>query len=108
VHNLYLANLAVKDRPVEPWAREFDAWVAKRLDPLDLPALLRYREEAPAAAMAVPTSEHFDPIFVVLGAAAPGERAVTLFEGFHYGNLGMRSFELLPAAHPQSTEEEST
>ena len=107
VHNLYLVNLADKDRPVDPWAREFDAWVAERLASFDLPALLRYREEAPAAAMAVPTTEHFDPLFVVLGAASPGERAQTLFEGFHYGNLGMRSFQLQPAAHPKSEKEKT-
>jgi 4,5-DOPA dioxygenase extradiol len=107
VHNLYLVNLADKDRAVDPWAREFDAWVAERLERLDLPALLRYRDEAPAAAMAVPTTEHFDPLFVVLGAASPGERVQTLFEGFHYGNLGMRSFQLQPAAHPKSEKEKS-
>ncbi len=105
VHNLYLVNLGNKDRPVDSWAGEFDAWVARRLEPLDLPALLRYRDEAPAAAMAVPTTEHFDPLFVVLGAASPGERVQTIFEGFHYGNLGMRSFQLQPAAHPKSEKE---
>ncbi len=107
VHNLYLVNLADKDRPVDPWALEFDAWVAERLARLDLPGLLRYRDEAPAAAMAVPTSEHFDPLFVVLGAASPGERVETLFEGFHYGNLGMRSFQLQPAAHPKHDKEKT-
>ncbi len=105
VHNLYLVNLGDKDRPVDPWAGEFDAWVARRLEPLDLPALLRYRDEAPAAAMAVPTTEHFDPLFVVLGAASPGERVQTIFEGFHYGNLGMRSFRLQPAVNPKSEKE---
>lgn len=105
VHNLYLVNLADKERPVDAWAAEFDAWVAERLARLDLPALLRYRDEAPGAAMAAPTTEHFDPLFVVLGTAYPGERVQTLFEGFHYGNLGMRSFQLQPAAHPKFEKE---
>jgi len=105
VHNLYLVNLADKDRPVDPWAREFDAWVAERLERFDLPELMSYRDQAPAPAMVVPTTEHFAPLFVVLGAAFPGERVQTLFEGFHYGNLGMRSFQLQPAAHPKSDKE---
>ena len=101
VHNLGLLDLSRKERPAEPWAAEFDRWVAERLAARDWPALLGYRERAPHAARAAPTSEHFDPIFPVLGAAADGENAVPVFEGFHYGSLGMRSFELREGENPQ-------
>ncbi len=47
---------------------------------------------APHADLAVPTSEHFDPLFVVLGATSDGEGVTVLHEGFQYGNLSMRSF----------------
>ncbi len=43
---------------------------------------------------AAPATEHFDPLHVVLGAASPGERVRTLYEGFRYGNLSMRTFEI--------------
>ena len=33
------------------------------------------------------TAEHFDPIFITLGAAWPGERLEPVYEGFHYGNI---------------------
>ena len=59
---------------------------------MDLPAILDYREQAPSADSAAPTSDHFDPIFVVLGSAIAGERVRTLHEGFRYGSLSMRSF----------------
>ncbi|HEU4384125.1 MAG TPA: class III extradiol ring-cleavage dioxygenase [Anaeromyxobacteraceae bacterium] len=101
VHNLELVDLSRKERPPEPWAAAFDRWVAERLEARDFAALLAYRRRAPHAYLAAPTSEHFDPIFPVLGAAADEENAVPVFEGFHYGSLGMRSFELREGANPQ-------
>ena len=64
----------------------------------DLPALARWREDAPHAAEAAPTSEHLDPLFVILGAARPGDAITPLFEGFHHGNLGMRSIHIAARA----------
>ena len=77
---------------VADWAREFDAWFAERLEAMDVDALADYRRVAPHAALAVPTPDHFDPVFAVLGSAAPGERATTIHEGFRYGTISMRSF----------------
>jgi len=94
VHNLRRVRLDDKDAPVDSWAREFDTWVAGRIPSLDPVSLSGYRSEAPHAAESVPTSEHFDPLFFVLGAALPGDRPSTLVEGFQYGNLSMRSFAL--------------
>ena len=90
VHNLGLVHFADKGAGVDPWAAEFDRWVADCIARQDTASLFRYRD-APRAAMAVPTSEHFDPLLVTLGAAWPEERAETVFEGFHYGNISMRS-----------------
>lgn len=92
VHNLGLVHFSAKDSGVDPWAAEFDRWVAARLSPQDSQALFDYAASAPEAALAAPTPEHFDPIFVTLGAAWPDERLETIYEGFHYGNLSMRSF----------------
>ncbi|MCA1611518.1 MAG: hypothetical protein LC780_11795 [Acidobacteria bacterium] len=39
---------------VEPWAEEFDRWVAERLEALEIPALESYARLAPHAALAVP------------------------------------------------------
>jgi 4,5-DOPA dioxygenase extradiol len=68
--------------------------VRERVERLDPDALAAYAREAPDAALAVPTSEHFDPMFVVLAAARPGDRVRQLFEGFHHGTLSMRTFAL--------------
>ena len=61
-----------------------------------LESLLAYRHNAPHARLSVPTTEHFDPLFVVLGMAYPDEPVETIYEGFHYGNLSMRSFSFAP------------
>jgi 4,5-DOPA dioxygenase extradiol len=79
---------------VTDWAMEFDEWFAGRLEVMDLEALRDYRRRAPHAELAAPTPEHFDPIFAVLGAAGPGERATTIHEGFRYGTISMRSFAI--------------
>jgi len=91
VHNLSRVHLANKDAAVDPWAHEFDRWVADRVARQDVEALFDYRDTAPHADLAVPTPEHFDPIFVTLGAAWPEEHIETIYEGFHYGNISMRS-----------------
>jgi 4,5-DOPA dioxygenase extradiol len=91
VHNLGLVHLSDKGAGVDPWASEFDRWVAGRLEAGDTEMLLRYRVEGPGAELAAPTVEHFDPLFVGMGAAWPEEKCGTIFAGFQYGNLSMRS-----------------
>ncbi len=94
VHNLGLVHFADKNAGVDPWAAEFDRWVADRVAEEDAETLFHYRANGPHASVAVPTPEHFEPIFIALGAAWPGEKVETIYEGFHYGNLSMRSFSL--------------
>ncbi|MGH7150682.1 MAG: dioxygenase family protein, partial [Planctomycetota bacterium] len=94
VHNLGLVRFGEKNAPVDPWALDFDEWVRDRVAAGDREALIGYRRSAPHADLAVPTTEHFDPLFVVLGAASRDEGVTVLHEGFQYGNLSMRSFLL--------------
>jgi len=94
VHNLSRVQLWDKHAPIDPWAAEFDRWVADRVASRDFESLFAYRARAPHAALAVPTPEHFDPLFAVLGAAFDHENVHSIFEGFQYGNLSMRSFAL--------------
>ena len=74
VHNLRRVDLKNKELPPEPWAVTFDDWVARRIEARQYEALFEYRKRGPNAAMAVPTPEHFDPVFITLGAAFPEER----------------------------------
>jgi 4,5-DOPA dioxygenase extradiol len=92
VHNLSRARIQNKQAPVDDWAAEFDQWVAAQVASKNLDNLFVYRSLGPHARLSVPSTEHFDPLFIVLGAAFPDESVETIFEGFHYGNVSMRSF----------------
>ncbi len=94
VHNLGEVAFEDKERGARGWAAEFDGWVAARVAELDVAALVRWKAEAPHASRAHPTTEHFDPLLVAVGARAPGDEPVVVHEGFSYGTLSMRSFAL--------------
>src|SRR5437763_1181760 len=64
VHNLSRVRLADKDAPVDGWAAEFDGWVAERVAGWNLDELFAYRRLAPHAKLSVPSTEHFDPLFI--------------------------------------------
>ena len=66
-----------------PYVGEFSEWLASRLAANDVEALLDYREQAPHAARAHPTDEHFLPLFIAFGAAgelAPVKREHSAIE----------------------------
>ncbi len=93
VHNLSLTRRAGPG-DVDDWARAFDDWVRDRLAARDDAGLLDYAARAPHADLAVPTTEHFDPLLAVLGAARPEDRVADVTGGFRGGNLSMRGFLL--------------
>lgn len=90
VHNLATAELGERDLPVEPWAAEFDAWVAATLEARDLEALASFRDAAPHGRIAHPTPEHFLPILVAAGAAGDHYHVTFPYTGFEHGTLSMR------------------
>ena len=59
-------------------------------------ALVRYRERAPHARLAVPATEHFDPLLFALGAAQESDAMEQLSSGFRYSNLSLASFAFVP------------
>lgn len=67
----------------------FRTWLHERLAAGDRDALLRYRDEAPGAARAHPTEEHFLPLFVALGAAGAGAAARRFHAGIEGAALAM-------------------
>jgi 4,5-DOPA dioxygenase extradiol len=94
VHNLGMFRGGPPEQPVTPWAMEFDDWFQRKLEGHDIASLLRYQELAPNSELAVPTFDHFAPVFPVLGAAAAYSHVETIFEGFRYGSISMRSFAI--------------
>lgn len=75
-----------------PYAQAFQRWVFDRLAAHDIDALTHYRQEAPEAARAHPTEEHFLPLFVALGAAGDDAVPARVFEGFEGTALAMDAY----------------
>jgi 4,5-DOPA dioxygenase extradiol len=80
------------DAPPPGWSAEFDHWAAEALDAGDVDALANFAA-APAARYAHPTTEHFAPLFVTLGAAVGPPAPVTTITGYWLG-LAKRSFQV--------------
>jgi 4,5-DOPA dioxygenase extradiol len=89
VHNLGLPMKAGAEAPA--WLLEFDAWVAKALQDRDWKTLINFRREAPHFQRALPTVEHFLPLFVAMGASHSSERISFPQTGFEFGTFTRRA-----------------
>jgi 4,5-DOPA dioxygenase extradiol len=92
VHNLRALDWEGDGAP-PAWARDFDDWLAAALAKGDVGALLDWRNAAPEARQAQPTTEHFVPLFVAWGAAGEGARGERLYRGFTFGSLSMAAYK---------------
>jgi 4,5-DOPA dioxygenase extradiol len=75
-----------------PYAVAFSAWLDTKLAAHDTRALVDYRDEAPEAARAHPTEEHFLPLFVAYGAAGSDATVERVVDGYENGALARDSF----------------
>jgi 4,5-DOPA dioxygenase extradiol len=100
-HNL--GDLRSGDNAHGSYASHFMAWVASTLAAGDLEALCDYRRQAPDARRAHPTEEHWQPLFIAIGAAGDDwTHSVRLPGGLTYGVIGMDAygFAVSPALQP--------
>ena len=82
------------DAPAPGWSADFDRWAAEALERGAVDELMDFKARAPGMPYAHPTTEHFAPLFVTLGAADDaGEAPDTEIEGFFLG-LAKRSFQV--------------
>ena len=79
------------------YAQTFAEWLHQRLLAGDTDALIGYRDEAPEAARAHPSEEHFLPLLVAWGAAGESARAERFVAGFEGGALANDSYVFQPA-----------
>jgi len=90
VHNL--RAIAPPGSPEPDWSRDFSAWMHGRLLAGDETALTAWQAQAPHAAMAQPTPEHFLPLFFALGAGGDNAKAARLHTSAAFGSLRMDSY----------------
>ncbi|WP_223066127.1 DODA-type extradiol aromatic ring-opening family dioxygenase [Paenibacillus caui] len=91
VHNLRMVNWRAEE--ADPWAVSFDEWLQDKLEAWDLNVLFDYREEAPYAKEAVPTSEHFIPLLLAMGTGDSNRQAKLLHRSYQYGNLSLSCWQ---------------
>ncbi|PBC71655.1 4,5-DOPA dioxygenase extradiol [Streptomyces sp. TLI_235] len=90
-HNLRALST---DGRVSSVMAEFDDWGRRALEAKDVDALLDFEQKAPAGRFAHPSTEHFAPLFVTLGAGEAelgSQRSV--IDGFWMG-LAKRSVQI--------------
>ena len=87
VHNLQEIDFG--SGRVPDWARRFDDWTDGKLREGDWDALCDYRRQAPDAARAHPSEDHFLPLFFAGGAADAVE---PLHRSFSHGGLSMACY----------------
>jgi 4,5-DOPA dioxygenase extradiol len=93
VHNLRRSVFSDTAEPYD-WAVEFDEWVKARLRAKDYGALAGDLDKVPSSELAVPTTDHYDPMLYVLGAADREDALRIEYEGIAYGALSLLTFSL--------------
>jgi 4,5-DOPA dioxygenase extradiol len=82
--------------PAEPYVAGFQEWVREGIEARDLDRLSGYRRLSDGGARAHPSEEHFLPLFVALGAAAPEYQAERLLAHVEGGVLAMDAYLFRP------------
>jgi 4,5-DOPA dioxygenase extradiol len=93
-HGLPYISFSDPQSKAPSWSSEFDHWTNEALARRDIDSLIDFKHRAPGMPYAHPTTEHFAPLFVALGAASEvDETPTTKVDGYWYG-LAKRSYEL--------------
>ncbi|MFQ6017305.1 MAG: DODA-type extradiol aromatic ring-opening family dioxygenase [Kiloniellaceae bacterium] len=90
VHNL--AQWRADPDSTPDRASAFEDWLSEAVARGDREAIADYRRQAPAAAWAHPSEEHFLPLPVAMGAGGTHGKARVLYRGFAYGSLAMAAY----------------
>jgi 4,5-DOPA dioxygenase extradiol len=92
VHNFRTMDWHAEFAEPDAWAVADEAWILERVQSRRFDELLAYRETWPEARRVAPTTDHFDPLFVALGAASADESPKDVFVGMQFRNMSLRSF----------------
>ena len=101
VHNLGLLDYhePTGGEP-QPWAAEFESWAIAAMASRDRGVLTDFLSAAPHARKAHPSWDHFAPLLMAMGATTPRDNFGSIFEGWSYGSLSMRSLVWQDASSP--------
>lgn len=94
VHNLRHIDFENIDAAPYAWAQEFDEQVKQHLLRGEHASLIQYLGNGKAAALAVPTLDHYLPMIYAIALQEKGEPITFVHEGFQHGSISMRCFQI--------------
>jgi 4,5-DOPA dioxygenase extradiol len=94
VHNLGILDWQNIDAKPFDWALEFDELVKEKLNQQDFKSLVNYQQFGKLSKLAIPSNDHYLPLMYTLGLADKTEEVKYLFEGYQYGSVSMRCFQV--------------
>lgn len=94
VHNLPVMNWNDQDCTPYPWAKAFNDYIRTAIVTDTPEHVVNYASQGEAAALSVPTPEHYWPLLYVLGARMPGDRPTFSPDHIDHGSLSMTSVTL--------------
>ena len=89
VHNLRLASFTVLDG--FEWAGPFDRFIRENIINRNHDNIINY-QNIPNYKLAIPTTEHFDPLLYVIGASTNDDEVEVYNDKCIYGSLSMTSY----------------
>ncbi|MCI4647911.1 hypothetical protein [Phaeodactylibacter sp.] len=89
VHNLGV--LRFPESSTYDWAIEFDEQSKTLIEKGDHQSLVDYQKLGQAAALSIPTPDHFYPLLYALGLQRPKDKVSFPIDGIAYGSTSMRS-----------------
>ncbi len=93
VHNLGIIDFRNIDATPFDWAVEFDEKVKSDIINKNHAELIGY-QKMNGSHQAVPTPDHYLPMIYVLGLQEENDKLKFIYEGFHYGSISMRCFQI--------------
>lgn len=93
VHNLGNISFEEDAQPFD-WAIEFDATAKALLEGGDTQSLIEYEKLGHAAALAIPTPDHYWPLLYTLGLHGKNDQLTFPIEGIAHGSISMRAVRI--------------
>jgi len=94
VHNLRLLDWNNAYGKPFDWALDFDEFVKNNINNRNFQPLVEYEKYGKAALLSVPSNDHYLPMLYTLGLANEKEPIKYIYEGYEFGSLSMRCFQI--------------
>jgi len=93
IHNLREIEFSDQAEPFA-WAVQMDQWFKARLTEKQIQTILDYKTSLQDWQRGIPTEEHLQPLFVILGMISDLGYPQTIYEEIQNGSISMRSISL--------------